>query len=274
MKRIKTLILAVAGEGTRLRPLTLTTPKNLIPVAGKPILEYQLEEAAATGIEEVVLVVKTDQRHLFEEYIESVQGKFPQFTFHLRNQDEALGDGHAVMQAADLVRDEPVLVRYPDDLIVGGTPALEGLQEMYARYGKPGFLVMEVPHDQVYRYGVVKAEKIDEENSIYKISQVIEKPKIEEAPSNLIVITGYVMMPHMFEYLKKFASGELETKDRYKEIRMADAFAQEILEGGEVYGWQFPGVRLDCGTLEGLQEAEMYLRSNVDATSQVRELSS
>ncbi len=270
----------VAGLGTRLRPLTLTTPKNLIPVAGKPLLEYALDEAVPAGIKEVVLVISPEHKAQYEEYLVSARQKYPQLNFHIRVQEKPWGHGHAVLQAADVVDDEPFLVRFCDDIIVGGNPVIRTLIRIFEERSAPVVLLERVPKSEVGRYGVVKAEEIQTNPKIFRISDFVEKPKPEEAPSDLIVIGGYALTPEVMSGLKRLEKNmrrendsllltdpivEMLKKPVYPVRSCAHAFGMSpsgtagAATSNGVYGWEFDGKRLDCGTLTGLKAAEEWI---------------
>jgi UTP--glucose-1-phosphate uridylyltransferase len=253
---VKTLVLPVAGMGKRLRPLTFTTPKNLIPLRGVPLIEHALLEAKDAGIEEVVVVVSPEHKAAYEAYLKEARPKFPQFTFHLREQREPLGNGHAVLQAADVVGNRPFAVRFCDDVIADKEPTFTRLVSFFNRYQQPVLFLERVPKEEVSRYGVVAAEPVPGEPSLFEISSVVEKPSVETAPSNLIIIGGYVLTPVIMERLKELSSRMARKQDA---LPISDAFEVELAAGHPLYGWVFPGKRLDCGTLEGLAIAEDYL---------------
>ncbi|MEK7212104.1 MAG: sugar phosphate nucleotidyltransferase [Patescibacteria group bacterium] len=251
MNPIKKLVLPVAGLGKRLRPLTLTTPKNLIPLAGKPLVEYALDEAAAAGIQEAILVISPEHREAYEEYIKLASRHYPRIKFHLRVQEKPWGHGHAVLQAADVIQNEPFLVRFCDDVILGGRPTLQTLIKLFNIHQAP--VVLITPDPDISRYGVVSGEKISSDPSVYKINKIIEKPRKEEAPSNLIVVGGYALTPDIMSRLKRLSSSMSKENDA---LLINDGINELFNEGKYIYGWEFDGKRLDCGTVAGLEEAE------------------
>lgn len=265
MKPVTKLILPVAGMGKRLLPLTKSTPKNLVPVNGKPLLEYILEEAAASGIREVVLVVSPKHRENFKEYLKKNAKKFPALTFHTRVQETPGGNGHAIIQAYDIVADEPVAVRFCDDIILGNPPVLKSLIDLFRRYKSSVILLEQVPKSTVSRWGVVGFEKMKKGTPssflggrVVKINKFVEKPKIKDAPSNFTFVGGYVLMPEVLRNFKMISDTLPAVANDALPIFVA--FQIELLVGGTVYGWEFPGLRLDCGTLEKLRKTEAFLR--------------
>lgn len=259
---VKKLVLPLAGLGKRLRPLTLVTPKNLVELCGKPILEYTLEDAALSGVNDIILVISPDHRVQFDKYLEIARKQFPKLAIHVRFQEIPLGNGHAILQAADLVGEAPFLVRFCDDVIISDKPILKTLAGFFGKYGSPTMLLERVAPEFVSRYGVVATEDLGHEPFLCKIKDVVEKPQKEEAPSNLIIVGGYVLTAGIVRHLKNLKqTKEFTTKN---ELWLTEAFQLELEAGGKIYGWEFQGKRLDCGTLEGLREAGEYLRRNRD----------
>ncbi len=267
MKPVTKLILPVAGLGKRLLPLTEHTPKNLIQVNGKPLLEYVLEEAVESGIRDVVLVVSPSNRENFKEYIKKNGKRFPSLTFHIRIQETPGGNGHAIIKAYDLVTDEPFAVRFCDDVILENPPILKSLIDLFNRYKSSVILLEQVPKSTVSRWGVVGFEKIKKGTpssflggKIVKINKFVEKPKIKDAPSNLTFVGGYVITPKVLRNFKEVA--DVLPSVANDALPIFVALQIELLTGGTIYGWEFPGRRLDCGTLEKLQQTELFLKNN------------
>ena len=244
--------------GKRLLPLTLTTPKNLILLAGRPIVSYVLDEIHKTELEEVVLIISSQHQAAYEEYLEKARKEYPGLKFHIRVQAEPLGHGHAILQAEDLIGEEPFVMRFCDDIIIGGQPTLARLIELYEKKNRSAVLLARGPKEEIIRYGVVVAEPVPGEQGIYQISNIVEKPPLAEVPSELYVIGGYVLGPEILRNLKEASlrmAHEADALPVYAGIDM------EFKKGNYVYGWEFDGHRLDCGTLEGLREAEEYMRN-------------
>lgn len=256
--KITKLVLPVAGLGKRLLPLTKTIPKNLIPVCGKPLVEYVLEEAAESGIKEVILIVNPLHRKDFERYIKSAKKKFAGLKFHIREQATPGGNGHAIAQAHDLIGDEAFAVRFCDDIILDRLPVLRSLIDIHGIYKGPVVLLERVPKELVSRFGVVGARKLKNIGSVrgnkYLITKIIEKPKLEDAPSNLTIVGGYVLTPDIVKNLKSIADTLPVIAD--DALPLAVALQIELILGKKVYGWEFAGKRLDCGTLEKLKKTE------------------
>lgn len=253
------LVLPVAGLGKRLLPLTKKTPKNLIPVNHKPLLQYVLEEAVSSGIREVILIVNPLHRKQFERYLVSARKRFPGLRFFIREQATPGGNGHAIAQAYDLIGNHPFAVRFCDDVIVSHPPVLQTLLAQFDKLGRHPLLLLErVPKSLVSRFGVVAVTRV--KGSLYQIRKIVEKPKPADAPSNLTIVGGYVLTPHIVRNLKMVADTLPVIAD--DALPLAVALQIQLIVGGKVYGWEFDGRRLDCGTLEKLQKAEHFLKNH------------
>ena len=257
MENIRKLVLPVAGMGKRLQPLTLHTPKALVNLAKKPLLEYVLREAVESGFKEAVLIISPGHEAHFEKFLEEKQNDFPELKFHIRVQKTPRGNGHALLQAADIIGNEPFAVRFPDDVIFSEKPVMRELSGIFAELKAPIFLLEQIPREETYRYGVVEIGPTPHKN-VHQVFTIVEKPPVEEAPSNLTVVGGYILTPNMLDYLARL---EKATPDIADALPLTRAFEQELLAGGKIYGWEFPGKRLDCGNLAGLQIAEEYIKS-------------
>ncbi len=263
MQHIRKLVLPVGGLGKRLRPLTNRIPKALVPLGNGVLLDHMLLEAAVSGIEEIILIVNPRHTRHFEAYIERSKKRFGDISFHIRFQETPGGNGHAIMQATDLLRNEPFAVRFCDDLIFQTPPVLESLIEIFDVYRAPVVLLEKVPMKQVPRYGVVgiapapRKKGVPQFGKLFRITEIIEKPAINRAPSNLIIIGGYILTPSVMRNLTKISESlPIVATDA---LPLAVALQVELIIGGKVYGWQFPGKRLDCGTIEALQSTEKFL---------------
>ncbi len=272
-KKVTKLVLPVAGLGTRLMPLTARTPKNLVRVNGKPLIEYVLEEAALSGIREAILIVNPRHRRAFASYIKKrAEKKFPALSFAMRTQEMPGGNGHAIVQAADLIGNEPFAVRFCDDVLIGEPPVLRGLIGAFDRAQAPVILLERVPKSAVSRFGIVGIGKGSgaasrgaaatstscASGALRRIVKIVEKPGIKDAPSNLAIIGGYVLTAGVLRTLSAIVDTlPVIAQDA---LPLAVALQVELLLGKKLYGWEFPGRHFDCGTLEKLQEAEKILR--------------
>lgn len=257
--QIHKAIIPVAGMGTRFLPAAKAQPKEMLPVVDKPVIQYIVEEAVAAGIEEIIFVTAIGKRALEDHFDRNFEleyrleqkkklkelaeiqeiGKLAKLAFV--RQQKPLGDGHAILAAAPFIGEgESVAVLFGDDIINGGKPAIGELIETFmSQGGEPVVAVQEVPHAQVSSYGVIAGTEISDTE--WDISQFVEKPKMEEAPSNYAAVGRYVITPRILELLKMQEPG----KDG--EIRLADAFGTHLARGGKLFGRKFSGKRYDCG---------------------------
>lgn len=258
MEKITTLVLPMAGRGMRLRPLTNDRPKALVPLFGKPLLEYFLEEAVLSGIKDVVLIISPEYREQLSEYTKAVVERFSGLGLHIYDQVEPWGHGRAVLTAYDFLKGKSFIIRFSDDVIFGGEPATASLSRLFDEHGQPLILLEPVPHEKASSYGVVGiAESLD--SDLHRISHLVEKPK--DPPSNLTVVGGYVITPDLLEHLKQADVTAPQVADG---LLINEAFYRELGRGGSILGWQFTGRRFDCGNLEGFYEAEAFLKNNQD----------
>ena len=264
--RIRKAVLPVAGLGTRALPASKVVPKELLPLADKPILQYIVEEAVAAGIEEIIFVTSRSKRGIEDHFdafpeLEAVlekKGKKRELAelHRIENmaayvsvrQAQPLGLGHAVLCAKDLVGDEPFVVMLGDNLVAPETPCLPQMIELYERYQSSVLSLLALPLEQVSSFGVAAVE--DLEGNAARINFLVEKPKREEAPSNLTVYGRYVLTPDIFALLE-------ETKPGVGgEIQITDALQMQAA-AGRCYGLRFTGVSYDTGTPLG------YLTSSI-----------
>lgn len=275
MPKIIKLVLPVAGMGKRLLPLTKSLPKNLIPVCGRPLLEYVLDEAVASGIKEVILIINPAHRRHFEKYLALSKRRFPALRFHVREQATPGGNGHAIVQAYDVIGKEPFAVRFCDDVILDERPVLQSLIALFQTYHAPILLLERIPKKDVSRFGVVGVKKVRCQMShqgrgspkaagvrckkLYQITKIVEKPASKDAPSNLTIVGGYVLTPAILRNLRAVADTLPVIAD--DALPLAVALQIELILRGKVLGWEFTGQRLDCGTLEKLKKAEEYLKN-------------
>jgi len=262
---VQKAILPVAGIGKRLRPLTLTVPKALVEVCGRPLLDYVLDELHSAGIREVGIVASPRHEARFRAYIRNQSRRFNPIKFHIRIQKEAYGSGHALICAEDLVRNEPFVVRFCDDLLFSSSEhPLKTLLTNFRKHRAPIFMLTRVPKAVMSNYGVVGIRRTLD-SKLYEINRVVEKPRtLEElrngtALSNLTVVGAYVLTPKIFKHIKKLVEIMPPLQDGFP---ITAAFNLELKRGGKVCGLEFTGVRLDCGTLGGLVKAESTIRSS------------
>jgi len=268
--QIRKAIIPVAGMGTRFLPAAKAQPKEMLAVVDKPIIQYIVEEAVASGIEEIIFVTAIG-KHAIENHFDrnfeleyrleqkkktkelkqiAKIGKLAKFAFV--RQSKPLGDGHAVLTALPFLDpDEPVAVLFGDDIIDAKTPALKQLIEAHDKYGDPVVALQQVPRADVSRYGVIGGTHLGDRT--WQVDMFVEKPKLKQTPSTLAVIGRYILTPDIFAILPKQKSG----KDG--EIRLADAFITHLKLGKTLYGRVIDGERYDCGNKFGFLRAQVEL---------------
>lgn len=254
----------VAGRGTRFLPATKAIPKEMIPLVDRPVVQYAVEEAVAAGIEDVILVTGRG-KHAIEDHFDPnpdlerfLEAQGQQELLRLvrtcsdlvrtayTRQKEPLGLGHAVLTAKDLVGNEPFAVFLPDDVIISETPCMVQLRDVYEKFHGSVLAVMEVPREETGRYGVLDVEQV--EDRLYRVNDMVEKPDPAEAPSNLVVIGRYLLVPGVMEELQNTKPGAKG------EIQLTDAI-RGLLARENVFAWKFEGERHDTGTKLGYAKA-------------------
>lgn len=269
MAKIKKAILPVAGFGTRFLPATKAQPKEMLPIVDKPVIQYLVEEAVASGIEEIIFVTGRGKRAIEDhfdisyeledtlveknkqELLETVQKISGLAKFSYVRQPKPLGDGHALLQAAHLLNGEPALVIFGDCLYDSQVPASKQLMETFEKYGDPVIGLSEVPDDQVSLFGVIDGVKVDE--NTYEIKGLVEKPKKEDAPSNLVAVGKYIITPEVFDILKTMDHG------KSGEIRLIDAFEILLEKNKAIYGKVLDGEWLDTGDKFNFVKATIHM---------------
>jgi UTP--glucose-1-phosphate uridylyltransferase len=261
---VRKAVIPAAGLGTRFLPASKAVPKEMLPIVDKPVIQYIVESAVASGIEEVVIITAGAKRAIedhfdrfFElEYRLEASGKHDLLEearrpaemarFVMVRQGSPLGNGHAVLLAKEVVGDEPFAMLWGDDIVLGSPPFVAQLIEAHERTGGSVVGVMAVPPEDAIKYGVVEvAERLDDR--LVRCSQIVEKPPLDQVPSNLAAVAGYVLTPDIFEYLEQTGVGQ------GGEIWLADG-VQKIAAKGNLYALEFKGRRYDAGNkLEFLQ---------------------
>ncbi len=271
--RVRKAVFPAAGWGTRFLPATKAQPKEMLPLVDKPIIQYAVEEAVAAGIEQVIIVTSSQKRaiedhfdlsyeleHLLEEkgdieMLRQVRHISDLAQVAYVRQKEQLGLGHAVLMAKDLIGHEPFAVILPDDVCVGDRPVIGQLIHAYQQTHSSVVAVMEVPREEISRYGVIGAEATDDpldHGRLHRVTRLVEKPNPADAPSNLAIIGRYVLTPKIFDKLEQTPRGS------GGEIQLTDAI-EALMEEQQVYGYEFEGVRYDAGTTMGWLKASVEL---------------
>ncbi|HXG85281.1 MAG TPA: UTP--glucose-1-phosphate uridylyltransferase GalU, partial [Pyrinomonadaceae bacterium] len=255
--KIRKAVFPAAGLGTRFLPATKSSPKEMLPLVDKPLIQYAVEESVASGIQSILIITGRDKSAIenhfdisFElEQVLKERGKMEMFEL-ARNvselakitytrQKQALGLGHAILQAKDFVGDEPFAVLLADDVMDSETPALKQLIDVYEKYEAPVMATMQIAGEAISRFGVIDAEEV--EPNVFKIKSVVEKPKYEGAPSDMAVIGRYIFTPDLFGAIEKIEPGA------GGEYQIADAMRILLDEGKPFYAVKLDGVRHDAG---------------------------
>jgi UTP--glucose-1-phosphate uridylyltransferase len=265
---IKKCIFPAAGYGTRFLPATKAMPKEMLPILNKPLIQYGVHEAVEAGMTEIGVVTGRGKRAIEdhfdikyeleeqikgtskEVYLEEIREIMEKCTFSYTRQIQMLGLGHAILTGETLVGNEPFGVILADDLCIGEKQGvLAQMAEVYKKYKCSIVAVEEVDKDEVDKYGVVAGKEI--EKGVMMISDMVEKPKPEDAPSNLAIIGRYILTPDIFEILKTTKPGAKG------EIQITDALLEQSKKG-MVLAYKFKGKRFDCGSVEGFVDATNY----------------
>ncbi|OXS79082.1 UTP--glucose-1-phosphate uridylyltransferase GalU [Domibacillus enclensis] len=262
MKKVRKAIIPAAGLGTRFLPATKAMPKEMLPIVDKPTIQYIVDEAIASGIEDIIIVTGKDKRAiedhfdsapLLEHTLEEKQ-KFEllqevknsgKVDIHYIRQKAPLGLGHAVWTARKFIGDEPFAVLLGDDIVQADTPCLKQMINQYEAIESSVIGVMEVPPSETHRYGII--DPSEQEGRRYKVRKFVEKPKQGTAPSNMAIIGRYIFTPEIFQYLSEMeigAGGEIQLTDAIEKLNTIQS----------VYGYEIDGNRYDVGEKQGFVE--------------------
>jgi UTP--glucose-1-phosphate uridylyltransferase len=269
LAKVRKAVFPAAGLGTRFLPATKAQPKEMLPIVDKPIIQYGVEEAIHSGIQNIIIVtgrgksaiedhfdVSFELEHLLEtrnkkDLLGIVRNISDMIDVSYVRQKEALGLGHAVLRAKELVGPEPFSVVLADDVIEAETPCLRQLLDVYSFFMSPVLAVMEVPRETISAYGCIDAEPVEHNgrrDRVYRIRDLVEKPKASEAPSNLAIIGRYVLTPEIFDSLQAIDPGT------GGEIQLTDAL-RHLLRTRPIYACRFDGTRYDAGDKLGFLKA-------------------
>ena len=269
-KPIRKAVFPVAGLGTRFLPATKAQPKEMLPLVDKPIIQYVVEEAVAAGLTNIIIVtgrgknaiedhfdVSYELEKLLEErgktdLLDEVRAISGMINVSYVRQKETLGLGHAVLMARDLVGDEPFAVMLGDDIIDARVPCMRQMIDVFERHGGPVIAVHQVPRDEISAYGVIDPESGSSGDArVYPIRDLVEKPRVEEAPSDLAIIGRYLLTPDIFEEL------EQTPRDKGGEIQLTNGL-RALRRKRQLFGYRFEGTRHDAGNKLG------FLRATVE----------
>jgi UTP--glucose-1-phosphate uridylyltransferase len=265
-KMIKKAILPAGGLGTRFLPATKASPKEMLPIVDKPMIQYAIEEARACGIEEFIIITGKYKRAIEDHFDSAFEleeslkrsgkkrlleeiSRLNHLNFAYIRQKAAIGLGHAIHCAKPFVKDEPFAVLLSDDIIDPDTLLLQHMIGLYKEFNSPILALEQVPMSDINKYGVIDGKK--EKDSVYRIKSLVEKPKLTDAPSDMAIIGRYILTPDIFEILEGIAPG------KNAEIQLTDAL-QDLLKKRPIYGYLFKGKRYDAGDKIG------YLKATVD----------
>jgi UTP--glucose-1-phosphate uridylyltransferase len=266
---IRKAVFPVAGMGTRFLPATKASPKEMLPLVDKPLIQYVVEEVLESGVKYMIFVTGRNKRPI-EDYFDASW----ELEYILKDQDKAnlladvnkirddaefiyvrqpkpLGLGHAVLMSSAVIDNEPFAVVLGDDIISSEIPAMKQLISVYERYHSPVLALERVPEEEVSNYGIAVAKPIPDDDGVLKITDLVEKPEIHESPSNYAVIGRYILVPEIFDILRETKPG------RGGEIQLTDAL-RTLCERRLVLGVEIKGKRYDCGSKIG------YLKATVD----------
>ena len=262
--KVRKAIIPAAGLGTRFLPATKAQPKEMLPIVDKPTIQYIIEEAVASGIEEILIITGRNKKCIEDHFdksvelemelekahkddlLEMVRNISDMVDIHYIRQKEPKGLGHAILCARAFVGNEPFAVLLGDDVVDSEVPCLKQLMDCYKEYKTTILGVQTVKHEEVNKYGIVDGIHI--EDRVYKVKKLVEKPSIEEAPSNVAILGRYIITPQIFDILQNTEPG------KGGEIQLTDAL-QTLIENEAMYAHNFEGRRYDVGDKLGFLQA-------------------
>jgi UTP--glucose-1-phosphate uridylyltransferase len=267
MKPLRRAIFPAAGLGTRFLPATKAQPKEMLPLVDKPIIQYAIEEAATSGLEDIIIITGRGKNAIEDHFdvsfeLEKIlaERNRPDLVTLVRSvsemvrisyirQKEALGLGHAILIARSLANDEPFAVLLGDDILECDPPCIRQMIEIHEEFHSSVIAIMEVPDEEVSRYGVIRGtQAAGHDGRVYELQDMVEKPSRDEAPSNLAIIGRYILTPAVFDCLKETGRG------RGGEIQLTDGL-RRLLGREKIYGYRFRGRRHDAGDKLGFLKA-------------------
>ena len=265
-QKIRKAVFPAAGLGTRFLPATKAQPKEMLPLVDKPIIQYVIEEAVASGLTSIIIVTGKGKNAIEDHFdvsyelernlaqrgqtdiLEQVRAISSMINVSYVRQGEQLGLGHAVLQARDLVGNEPFAVMLGDDIIDSAVPCMRQMLNVYESYGGPVVAVQQVPRSEISAYGVIDGLAEGDSGRLFRIRDMVEKPKAEDAPSDLAIIGRYILTPEIFDDLEntpRGAGGEIQLTDGLRRLKQRRT----------LYGYRFEGVRHDAGNKLGFLKA-------------------
>lgn len=275
---INKCLFPVAGYGTRFLPVTKAMPKEMLPIVTKPLVQYGVEEAAEAGMNQIAFVTGRGKQSIEnhfdrsyelereiegtgkEKYLEGIRDIIQNCSFSYTRQNQMKGLGHAILSGETLIGDEPFGVVLADDLCYHDSAGvLSQMVQLYKQFRCSIVAIEEVPKEEVFKYGVIQAEQL--KDGLYRITDMVEKPTVEDAPSNLAIIGRYILTPDIFDVIRNTPPG------RNGEVQITDALKTQA-ENGCVMAYKFQGRRFDCGSVDGFIQATNYMYENVYLANQ------
>lgn len=271
---IKKCLFPVAGYGTRFLPATKSMPKEMLPVVNKPLVQYGVEEAIEAGMDQIALVTGRGKRTITdhfdisyelehqisgtgkEKFLESIRKVMDSATFSMTRQREMKGLGHAILTGETLIGSEAFGVILSDDLCLHdeGPGVMAQMTQLYKQFRCSIVAIMEVPKDEISKYGVIAGDAMRDD--LFRVTDMVEKPDPEDAPSNLAIIGRYILTPDIFDLIRETPPG------KNGEVQITDALLQQA-QNGCVMAYKFKGRRFDCGSVPGFVEATNHVYENI-----------
>ena len=278
--KVRKAVIPAAGLGTRFLPATKSQPKEMLPIVDKPTIQYIIEEAAAAGVEDIIVVTGRNKRSIEDHFDRSIElelelertGKeqllqmvksIPEIAnIHFIRQKQPLGLGHAVLTASHFIGDEPFAVLLGDDVVLARKPVLQQMVDVFNEYKTSIVGVQEVSAEVVHKYGIVDCKPVDDD--IFKVKDLVEKPAREAAPSRIAILGRYILTPSIFSYL------ETQTPGAGGEIQLTDGL-KRLAQDEAMYAYIFKGHRYDVGTKIGFLQANIeFALRNPEITDELK----
>ena len=272
---IKKCLFPAAGYGTRFLPATKATPKEMLPVLTKPLIQYGVEEAVEANIHTMAIVTGRGKRAIEDHFdisyelehqikgtskeplLDQIRSLITQCTFSYTRQIEMKGLGHAILTGETLIGDEPFAVLLADDLCCNEHGSvLKQMIEVYEKYQCSIVAIEEVPMEETNKYGVIAGDLVDDTNDTYRVTDMVEKPDPKDAPTNMAIIGRYILTPDIFDILRETKPG------KGGEIQITDALLEQAKQG-KVIAFKFKGKRFDCGSVDGFVDATNYFYEKI-----------